>query len=794
MKNIIATITALFIIKAVSAQPIDSTLSRYANDFLQEKAWLHYDKSSYYPGETIWFKAYLMEAFYPSAGSKTLYTDWIGEDGKVLMHLVSPLVSATTNGQFEIPADYSGSFIHVRAYTKWMLNFDSAFLYSKDIRILLKSSTAAKTQKPAPVSTLELFPEGGDLVSGVPNRVAFKAADQWGRPVRIRGQLQNNKGQVLDTLKVVHDGMGSFFCSPQAGESYLVKWTDAAGVSHTTPLPPSKPSGIAMQISNAKNRRIINLLTSALLPDNLKTVHLIGTLNQRIAFKTDLTLTENNNSRRVIPTENLPSGILTITLFDQGWNAVSERISFINNHDYSFEPSMEVQRWGLSKRKKNEVRITVPDSLQGVSLSVSVTDAAIEKDTTGTIISHFLLTSDIRGRVFNPSYYFTSDDDSIQQSLDLVMLTHGWRRFKWEDVTRGKLPVIIYPKEESYLTLSGKVFGVVKSQLSGKESIVLVLKGKDSTSKLMVLPIKTDGTFNDPDVVFFDTLRVYYSLKSKFFSQAEARFMTERLPAPNYSAFSKNFQPYLPLFDTSGSYRHSLFAAESARLNEQFRGKMMANVTVTAKQKTTIQQMEERYPSGMFKGSDGFQFDLLNDPSAVGAMNIFHFLQGRVAGLQVNESGTPSLSWRGGSPQLYLDESPVDPELMATVPVNDIAYVKVFRPPFMGGFNGANGAIAVYTRRGNDIQNKPGTGLTANTIAGYTPIRQFYSPDYDRFDPRNEQGDIRTTLYWNPLVVPDKKGSVLLTFFNNDITKSFRVVIEGMTKEGLLTHFEQIME
>ena len=429
MKNIIATITALFIIKAVSAQPIDSTLSRYANDFLQEKAWLHYDKSSYYPGETIWFKAYLMEAFYPSAGSKTLYTDWIDEDGKVLMHLVSPLVSATTNGQFEIPADYSGSFIHVRAYTKWMLNFDSAFLYSKDIRILLKSSTAAKTQKPAPVSTLELFPEGGDLVSGVPNRVAFKAADQWGRPVRIRGQLQNNKGQVLDTLKVVHDGMGSFFCSPQAGESYLVKWTDAAGVSHTTPLPPSKPSGIAMQISNAKNRRIINLLTSALLPDNLKTVHLIGTLNQRIAFKTDLTLTENNNSRRVIPTENLPSGILTITLFDQGWNAVSERISFINNHDYSFDPAMEVQRWGLSKRKKNEVRITVPDSLQGVSLSVSVTDAAIERDTTGTIISHFLLTSDIRGRVFNPSYYFTSDDDSIQQSLDLVMLTLGWRRF-----------------------------------------------------------------------------------------------------------------------------------------------------------------------------------------------------------------------------------------------------------------------------------------------------------------------------------------------------------------------------
>jgi len=396
--------------------------------------------------------------------------------------------------------------------------------------------------------------------------------------------------------------------------------------------------------------------------------------------------------------------------------------------------------------------------------------------------------------VYRPAYYFSSNNDSVAQHLDLVMLTHGWRRFKWDDLARGKFPVITYPKDQTYLTLSGKLYGVTKSQLSGKESIVLIVKGLDSSSKMLILPVRSDGSFTDSSLVFFDTLRVYYSMKSKFFSQAEARFMTDRIPTPNYSAFSKNFPPHVPLFDTTGSYRHSRFAAESARLMEMEKGRMLANVTVTAKQKTTVQLMEEKYPSGMFRGEGGYQFDLITDPSALAATNVLQYLQGRVAGLQISSGSPPALSWRDGAPQLYLDETPVDPELIVTVPVNDIAYVKVFRPPFMGGFNGGNGAIAIYTRKGNDVQNTPGRGLSSHTIPGYTAIRQFYSPNYERFDPRNEQPDIRTTIYWNPLVMPDKKNSVLLTFFNNDITKSFRVVIEGMTKDGLLTHYEQIME
>jgi len=136
-----------------------------------------------------------------------------------------------------------------------------------------------------------------------------------------------------------------------------------------------------------------------------------------------------------------------------------------------------------------------------------------------------------------------------------------------------------------------------------------------------------------------------------------------------------------------------------------------------------------------------------------------------------------------------------DVGLVSGIAVNDIAYIKVFRPPFFGGGNSGNGAIAIYTRRGNDIKPTPGKGLSNSNINGYTNIRQFYSPNYSSFSPGNDKKDLRTTLYWNPqVVINPQKNKATLSFYNNDISRAFRVVIEGMTKDGRLAHVEQTME
>jgi len=229
-------------------------------------------------------------------------------------------------------------------------------------------------------------------------------------------------------------------------------------------------------------------------------------------------------------------------------------------------------------------------------------------------------------------------------------------------------------------------------------------------------------------------------------------------------------------------------------------GKVLEEVIVKSKTKSPVQILDEKYASGLFSGGDGYQFDLVHDPFASSAQSIFTYLQGKVPGLQITVGGGPggaaSLNWRGGAPQLYLDEMQSDPSFLSGLNVNDVAYVKVFRPPFFGGAGGgANGAIAIYTRRGTDVKMDPGKGLANNTVYGYTPIRQFYSPNYGTFDKRNEEKDFRTTLYWNPNVniVPNKR-QVTLTFYNNDVSDFFRVVIEGMSTDGRLLHFEQIME
>ena len=797
-KIIVAFYLFIFSCAYAKAQNIDSTIAIYSNQYAQERTYLHYDKSAYAAGETIWFKVYMMQGIYPADESKTFYTDWTDDKGNLLSHNVSPIAGATTNGQFDIPANYLGQYIHVKAYTRWMLNFDSAFLYNKDIRILNKNTSSFATKNTI-VPVLEFFPEGGDVIAGVVNKIAFKANDQWGRPLKIKGIIQNNQGAKVDSLHIIHDGMGYFFLTPKPRESFTAKWSvrtplekDEKGPEYNTALPAIKPDGVSMQVSLNGNKRNFIVNAAPGVAARLGTIHLLGTMNQSQVFKATKDIT-SGIIKGIIPTQDLPTGILTITVFDDHWNPLSERITYVNNEDYLFHPEMTVQHWGLNKRAKNEIQITVPDSIDA-NLSVSVTDADIDTDSSSTIISHLLLTSDIKGQVYNSSSYFSNNGDSISQNLDLVMLTHGWRRFVWQEIVKGKLPKINFPKDISFLTLSGKVYGATPSQLRDAATIILIMKQKNAEGKVLILPVEPNGTFNEPSVLLFDTAHIYYRL-SKGLTDASVQFMEGRLP-PHRNRMPATGIFYNQLADTSGNYRHYRLADEMTQLLQLYEGKLLENVTVKSKTKSPVEIMDQKYTSGLFAGGDSYQFDLVNDVFASSSQNIFYYLQGKVAGLQINTgAGTPSLQWRGGTPQLFVDEVQADPELVSSISVADVAYIKVFRPPFFGGGTSGNGAIAIYTRRGDDAKTTPGKGLANNTVSAYTPIRQFYSPNYSTFNAANEKKDLRTTLYWNPEVITTaKKNQVTLSFYNNDISRAFRVVIEGMTKDGRLAHLEQIME
>lgn len=775
------------------AQHIDSTLAIYANQFPQERMYLQYDKPVYSPGETIWFKAYLMNGIMPSDISKNGYADFYDAEGRLLAHSVFPIVEGSFHGQFDIPDSIETPYVHVKAYTAWMLNFDSAFLYSKSIRILQKASKGISkiTYTPA----VQFFPEGGDAVAGIPARIAFKATDQTGKPVKIKGFVMSSSNTVVDTIKTLHDGMGIIKLTPKAGETYTAKWYDEQNAVHQTTLPTLKATGATLEVSQGSDKKNFVIRRSENAPDNLKQLHIVGTMNQQLVYMANVNLQKALFIGGAIPTESLPTGILQVTIFDSAWTPLAERICFVNNNEALFEPEVGFKALGLGKRGKNTFEIDLPDTI-AANLSVAITDKGIGVDSSGNIISHLLLTSDLKGRVYKPDYYFSNNSDSVAQHLDLVMLTNGWRRYNWQAIVKGEYPDIKYPNDTSYLTFSGKVYGVTPSQLRGAGELFAIIQGKDSSRQTVTATIKSDGSFADPNMVLFDSAKIYYQFINNraLADMSEVRFMNNVLPSQKKIVFDKSTM--VSLQDTAGLARLQYLASQEARLKELAKGTTLQGVTVTTKTKSPLEKLDEQYASGLFQGSDAYQFDLTNDPLAGSYQSVFTYLQGKVAGLQINVNGSnASLSWRGGSPSLYVNEMPADVSQLTSMSMSDVAYVKVFRPPFMGGFNGANGAIAVYTRRGGQNQASAGKGMPYKNVIGYTVMKEFYSPNYASIDPRNEAEDLRSTLYWNPMILTSPENHrIILSFFNNDVTDAFRVIVEGVSKDGRLTHVEKVLE
>ncbi len=797
--SFVACCAFLFFNTNILAQKIDSVMGVYADQFQQEKVHFHFDKSVYNKGDIIWYKAYLMAGTDLSDYSKNFYVDWYDAAGKLLKHAAAPVFEASAKGQFQVPANYEGQLIHVKAYTQWMLNFDTSFLYEKDIII---NQPNAKTVKITPVTTVQLFPEGGDIYNGLLTRIAFMATNQFGKPVAIKGALKNSKGQLIDSLSSEHDGMGSFILDqPDINDTYSVFWKDEFGNSNVIGLPAIKKSGASLQVQVLNGKAVVAIKRTEDVDTEFKTFYLLAHMNQLLVYRSRVNLTNSTGALADIPTKILPTGVLQITLFNALWQPISERVIFVNNQQYQFAPSIESLVKGTQRRNKNVIEINVPDTV-GANLSLAVIDGGLINDN-NTIATQFLLCDDIKGYIHNANYYFSNSSDSVRRHLDLVMLTHGWRRYKWDDVTHAKLPVIKYPRETDFLQLQGKVFGSAFNRTKTAQLINIIITGRDSSNKqkqFITLPVSPDGSFAQKGSVFFDTLRLYYMFNGNktLAERSEVRFSNGLLPFSRTAYTIGSLPPPSFTFnDSTALLRSKFFVDESDRFKKMMASTTLAEVTVRAKTKTAIEKLDEQYTSGLFAGGDGYSFDFVNDPVAQSAIDMFHYLQGRVAGLNINFSnGQPSLSWRNGNPELFLDEISTQADVLEGIPVSNIAYIKVFRPPFFGAFGGGGGgAIAVYTRKGNDTRNAPNTGgLEYAILGGYSPYKEFYSPNYSTPQAVNDP-DLRTTLYWNPFILTDPKNhKVKLEFYNNDVSNKLRIILEGVNADGKLAHIEKIIE
>ena len=788
---LLAFITATFI---VNAQNFEQPLVKWNSENPIQKLYLQLDREDYFSGQTVWFKAYFLSEFLPSSANSTLFVELLNNNSSVIIKKVLPVFGAVSYGQLQIPDTLSTGSYQLRAYTPLMLNNSKDYLFSKRINIYGREKKGAGSVTGNSKTTIQFFPEGGNLVGGVNNVIAFKATDEDGMPMNVKGILQNDKGNEIASFTSLHDGMGKFGFTPNLNEKYYVVLNHEPGVQNS--LPQVTSDGITLQVKQAPGGIGFNIQptnnSTALTP-----AYMIGQMQHQVVFKHGFNNVTNNITGQ-IPTSALPSGVLQITVFNKDGMPLAERLFFVNNNEYRLPAAFSTNIFNTSKRKLNDYFLQLSDSVTG-NFSVSVTDA--DYDAPGqrpqNIISTFLLTSDIPGYVHNPAWYF-SEAENTQQALDLVMMTNGWRRFKWNDVTNNNLTAPQH-KDEGYISLSGKakIKGSKKS-FADRELMVWVAT-PDSAQNLQLVKTDAQGRFKMDSMIFFDKAKVLFTdvmgKKSKFITvelDTDSLYKTYDIPALQI--------PYQKFTTTKNNLAQKMGTAYFDYSRGE--GLMLDNVIVQGN-KTRLEKLEEIYTSGLFAGGiNARTYDLTRE--FIPQWNVFEYLRGRVPGLWIERGNSGfmddyRLYYRQAGMrrpmQIYLDEMLMtDASMISTIPTTDIALVKIF-PNFVGApGGGANGVIAIYTKRGQDLNDyMDGTGEIVD-YDGYSIIKEFYAPDYSK-PVESRYTDFRLTLDWKPEVfISGKNQKIPITFYNNDRTKRFKVVAEGITSDGKLLMVEEIVE
>ncbi len=790
---------------AIHAQPIDTLLNDYASNYPREKVYLHFDKPVYAAGETIWFKGYIFSGNYPSGMSYNFYVDMINPaNGEVLQRKFYPIAEGTISGNIDLPESFKLPAVVIKAYTPLMLNYDQEFIYSKIIRVVAAGANAPAAQRSLP-HILSFLPEGGNFIAGISNNIAFKGTDAYGAPIQFSGEIKDRKGNVVASISPVHDGMGKVSFIPEIDEQYTAIWKDADGNTYSTELPRPSPYGVNLHLLHIAGHIPFRVERSENVPASFKTLNLVAHFNQQVVYKAKIDLSTVASKSGQVPVAAIPSGIVTFSLFDEQWKPVAERIAFVNVEDYQFAANVNVITKDLKKRGYNIVEIEVPEEMSA-NMSVAVTDA--EASSTGAyddnILTHLLLTGDLKGKIHAPYYYFSDKNTDRQAHLDLVMLTNGWRRYNWEQVLSGTLPPLKIPNQE-YLTIKGIQKGGKKT-LPDSTQLNLYAVTTGPARDFLTLH-SANGAFFERGLFFYDTLEVYYQFNDKKAIPYKAKIDLE---VDNYMGPMKvkpeDAWKLIPVPDIASYNRAKMVSEELAKkIRAQDKTQLLDTVSIKGISRKRFEELDRTYTSGYFTGYDGYPLDLTNDPMALNSSNIYQYLMARLPGLYVQYSAdSVTLRYRGGQPNVFLDQMLVMPEDLLYIPVIDVAYVKLFRPPFYGGPSkggsalsdgGVSGALVVYTKRGSDMPViKEFNNMEKVYLKGYSFPKDFYSPDYSVKDDSHQQLDVRSTLYWNPYVLTDADNrKVSFSFYNNDISEAYRIVLEGITADGKLTRVEKII-
>ena len=765
-------------------------------NYPQTKIFIHTDKPYYAMGEDMWFSVYGVNAndHAEDPVSGLVYVHLEAPNGEVIVERNIQLSGKYGNGDIEIGNDWEEGIYTLRGFSSYMLNYEEAHTFSKEIAIWSNveedQNNEDKTQK-FEGTQVRFFPEGGHLVNGLECKVAFELSNGDEGEIMVK----NEAGEVMTTAKSVHDGLGYFSIIPEFGKEYKAEYK---GLEFD--LPTVRQRGYGLKVNNlGKESLYIDITRTADV--DLEGCFIIGHLRGLVFLQQDGI--NNENTRLKIDKASLPDGVAQLTLFSRNGSPVAERAVFINHDKNAVNAEIEVPYQYFNPRQKADLNINVKtaggEAVNG-DLSISIVDANLVSNLEKgcNIKSYFLLNSEFTRGLKDPNFYFKDNSNKTRFLLDLLMMTRGWTRIAWEDVVGGQEPDISYLPEIGF-TVSGALFyrgnptqglvevsiidagfmgDVVQTQPDGTFTITLpeLREGSNIFLKASV-PNPADPTLKPSS----DHVRIIINgsgnKRVRSMNKLPFNYLREK-EAENLVERNKKVQ-------TVDSIYSATWAIE------------LEEVSISATDLSRDKELRKEYAIGYRHYDNRIMMDSIMKNRYV--RNIFELVRDQVPGVQI--VGTPDVDqrfrMRGGSntfvgsldAKVLLDGNEVSYATLNALPVSQIAFIDVLRGLSSTTiFGGANGVIAVYTKRAgyataDDIYNQP--DYVANIkYEGYSSNREFYSPNYSVPFPGMEKPDLRTTLYWNPRVnIVDGQGKV--EFHTSDIASKYLIEVQGLTTSGI---------
>ena len=758
-----------------------------------ELTYIHTDRSTYFIGEDLWYKAYTVNGYRNllSSESNVLYVELISPTGTIISRNKTNLEMGLGNGDFELlgSSGITEGIYALRAYTNWNRNYGSDFVFTKNIEIIdpfrhssKKGETTDSSVKPlgSNVETqnsfqIDFFPEGGSLIENVASVIAFKAIDHNGRSIAVTGEVYDGNHRKITAFNTAHDGMGQFQLFPLKGEHYYAEVTSSLGHVIQKSIPTSLETGYTLSYKKLNEKNLIAISTNKTTLQQTANQKLKIILSSRgIPYLEIQKQLSGLSTSFTIPEGRLLPGITAITLYDAQSIPHSERLIY-KNQEQTLQISLNPDKSIYKPGEKVHIDILSDSrsgSFQAASYSLSATDtnAISDSEMESSICSYFFLESDIRGTVFQPSYYFDRSNPDRLKHLDNLLLTQGWRDFIWRKTNLNKDTITF--KTEKGFSVSGRLKRVFGEKALVNSSVTLGLVNKYG---FKALSTKTDslGDYYFKNLVFFGPTNLYLNATN------------EKGKTHGYLLLDPLDQKPMPVTLKHTSAR-SLSSSQTLTKNFLKKFEWLGVNPENILNEVVITTKKEDEPSALYSAVD---YTYFADDKTKDLPTIYDVLS-EVPGVIVVDR-TAFIPGEKTSPLILVDNYANSEALNFIDPI-EVIKIEVIRfseilPPIFG--EESRGGIIAITTNGKSRMNQP-KKIPVHTInkkiKGYYESRNFYTEVENSLNTEEEKhlAAIRNTIFWSPYITPSN-GKAEVEFHTTRVETNVQVILEGITSGGI---------